>query len=69
MEHFIHLLRTVDIAPYGRPTSHAHTAIATPVATNIEHMAAAGIKVPSIAILVNVAKMPPAGVKPAYIQD
>ncbi|KKA18804.1 hypothetical protein T310_7244 [Rasamsonia emersonii CBS 393.64] len=42
---------------------------ATTVANTAANTAAGHISVPSIAILVNVAKMPPAGVKPPYMRD
>ncbi len=42
---------------------------ATPEARNAVKMAAAGIMLPSIAMLVNVVKMHSAGVKPPYIYD
>jgi hypothetical protein len=41
----------------------------TTVAVTAAKRAAGGISVPSIAILVNVANIPPAGVKPPYIYD
>lgn len=46
-----------------------HTSIATPVAITTARIAAGGIIVPSIAMLVKVAKMPPAGVKAPYMYD
>lgn len=45
------------------------TMAATTVANTAANTAAGHISVPSIAILVNVAKMPPAGVKPPYMRD
>jgi hypothetical protein len=52
-----------------RPTPKTQTTIAAPVATTAARRDAAGIKVPSIAMLVNVANIPPAGVKAPYIHD
>jgi hypothetical protein len=43
--------------------------MATPVAITAARIAAGGIMVPSIAMLVKVAKMPPAGVKAPYMYD
>lgn len=42
---------------------------ATRLATNEEKTKTAGMSVPTIAMLVNVAKRPPAGVKPPYMID
>lgn len=52
-----------------RPTPADHTTVATPVAMSEAAIAAAGIRVPSIATLVRVANTPPAGVKPPYMVD
>jgi hypothetical protein len=51
------------------PIPQAHTEMATPVAITAARIAAGGIIVPSIAMLVKVAKMPPAGVKAPYMYD
>ncbi|KAG5928243.1 hypothetical protein E4U42_000999 [Claviceps africana] len=50
-----------------RPAPQAHTATATPVAIIAASKAAAGIRAPSMPMLVRVANMPPAGVKPPYM--
>lgn len=42
---------------------------ASPVATIDASIAAAGINVPSMAMLAKMAKIPPAGVKPPYMKD
>jgi hypothetical protein len=55
--------------PHHRPIPQIHTSIATPVATTEARIAAGGIIVPSINMLVNVAKIPPAGVKAPYMYD
>lgn len=51
------------------PTPETQTKTATKVATSDEPIPTAGINVPTMAMHVKVAKIPPAGVKPPYIQD
>jgi hypothetical protein len=53
----------------GCPHPQAHTILAAAVAKSDATTAAIGIMVPTIAMLVNVANNPPAGVKPPYIHD
>ena len=48
---------------------HDHTIVATTVASTMAVITAAGINAPSMPMLVSVAKMPPAGVNPAYMKD
>lgn len=52
-----------------RPTPHIHTILATTVAIDEATRRASGIIVPSIAMLVRVANIPPAGVNPPYMYD
>jgi hypothetical protein len=54
-------------ARYHVPTPQLQTADATSVAVNIATMATERASVPSIAMLVNVANIPAAGVNPPYI--
>jgi hypothetical protein len=49
------------------PTPQIPTIAATSVAINIANIAIERASVPSIAMLVSVAKIPPAGVKPPYM--
>lgn len=51
------------------PTPKTQTMAATRLAMNDEKKTTAGMSVPIIAILVSVAKRPPAGVKPPYMRD
>lgn len=51
------------------PTPKSQTRAATILAINDEKKNTAGISVPTIAMLVSVAKRPPAGVKPPYMKD
>lgn len=51
------------------PTPKTQTRAATILAMNDEKKNTAGISVPTIAMLVSVAKRPPAGVKPPYMKD
>jgi len=52
-----------------RPTPHKNTTTDTAVANTMEVITAAGINAPNMPMLVNVAKTPPAGVNPAYMND
>lgn len=52
-----------------RPTPPTHTKLATIVAMSEATPTAAGINVPSMAMLVKVANTPPAGVNPPYMHD
>lgn len=52
-----------------RPTPHIHTMPATTVERSDAAINAGGIKVLSIAMLIRVANMPPAGVNPPYMND
>lgn len=47
----------------------AHTSVATPVAITTARIVTIGTSVPNMAMLVKVAKMPPAGVKAPYMHD
>ena len=51
------------------PPVRAHVTAATAVAISAAIIAHSGIATPSIPTLVKVAKIPPVGVKPPYIQD
>lgn len=51
------------------PTPSCHTIIDTPVAITDANITNGIMNVPSIAMLVNVAKIPPAGVNPPYMKD
>lgn len=51
------------------PTPSLHTRIDTPVARMEAVRVAGNINTPNIAMLVKVAKIPPAGVKPPCIYD
>ncbi|KAF3076236.1 hypothetical protein CFAM422_001556 [Trichoderma lentiforme] len=62
-------LKTAKPYNHDRPIPKTHTSIAAPVAITAARIAAAGIKEPSIAMLVRVAKIPPAGVKAPYMYD
>jgi hypothetical protein len=51
------------------PTPTFQTIIDTPVAITDANITNGIMNVPSIAMLVNVAKIPPAGVNPPYMKD
>lgn len=52
-----------------RVNPSAHTDTVNTVAATVAMPVANGCSVPNIAMLVNVAKMPPAGVMPPYMND
>jgi hypothetical protein len=54
---------------HGGPNPIFQTMKATPVASVHASITAQGMNVPNIAILVNVAKIPLAGVNPPYMKD
>lgn len=58
-----------SVDPRFPTTPQAQMIKATTVAGTAARMATAGIRQPRMAMLVNVANMPPAGVKPPYMKD
>lgn len=60
--------RQLDEVAY-LPAPKTHTMAATRLAMNDDNRNTAGMSVPTIAMLVSVAKRPPAGVKPPYMKD
>ena len=64
-----HLIKISSSAHVILPTPHSHTTNATREATRAAKMARKGFRMPIMAIEVNVAKTPPAGVKPPYAHD
>ena len=51
------------------PTPRLQTRTETPVARTEARRTAGNMSVPNMAMLVNVAKIPPAGVNPPYMKD
>lgn len=67
--HHIPFGSTASNPRHGSPHPIFQTITATAVASVAANITAEGMSVPIIAILVNVAKIPLAGVNPPYIKD